>query len=214
MVRTLTTVILLALGFTGGLWSGIAYTNSRDAAAPTSAPTTPVTTSAPTPAPARTTPRPYTGEVFAFGDYFFLSTAPCLEAKGYTVDAGSGRRASDAATELARLVGELPGAVLLHLGANGGATPADLERVMDVLGPDRLVVWSTIQVPDGDRYSFEADTNAAIAALPATYPQARVVSWNALSLTNPTWVNADGSLTVAGCEAFADFADTVIRAAI
>ena len=216
MVRILITVIALAVGFTGGLWAGIAYTDSRDAAAPVPSPTPTqtVTTQSASPTPTRTTPTPYTGDVFAFGDFFFLSTAPCLEAKGFEVDAVSGRRVTDAAAELTRLRPELPGAVLLHLGANGGAAPADLDRIMEILGPDRIVVWSTIQLPDDDRYTFEADTNTAIAALPQKYPNARIVSWNALSLTNPTWVNADGSLTTAGCEAFAGFAETVVRAAI
>jgi len=216
MVRILVTVIALAVGFTGGLWSGILYTDSQQSAAPAPAPSPTITpTSAiPSPTPTRTTPTPYDGEVFAFGDFFFLSTAPCLEAKGFEVDAVSGRRVTDAAAELTRLRPDLPGAVLLHLGANGGAAPADLDRIMEILGPDRIVVWSTIQLPDDDRYTFEAETNAAISALPRKYPNARIVSWNALSLTNPTWVNADGSLTAAGCEAFANFAETVVRAAI
>ncbi len=216
MVRVLATVVALAVGFTGGLWAGIVYTDSRDVAVPVPAPTrtaddTASETVTPTSRPA---PTPYTGEVLAFGDFFFLSTGPCLEAKGFEVDAQAGRRVTDAATELQRLDDAIPDAVLLHLGANGGAAAADLDRIMTILGPDRIVVWSTIQLPDDDRYTFEGETNAAISALPQTYPNARIVSWNALSLTNPTWVNADGSLTAAGCEAFADFAETVVRAAI
>ncbi len=214
MVRVLVTVVALAAGFTGGLWAGIVYTDSRDAALPEPVPTQTVDdpeTVTPTSRPA---PSPYSGEVLAFGDFFFLSTAPCLEAKGFEVDAQAGRRVTDAASELSRLGDAIPGAVLLHLGANGGAAAADLDRIMAILGPDRVVVWSTIQLPDDDRYTFEDETNAAISALPQKYPNARIVSWNALSLTNPTWVNADGSLTAAGCEAFADFAETVVRAAI
>lgn len=215
MVRVLATVVALAVGFTGGLWAGVAYTDSRDAALPAPSPAQTVddtVTTAPT--TSRPAPAPYTGDVLAFGDFFFLSTGPCLEAKGFEVDAQAGRRVTDAASELSRLGDEVPGAVLLHLGANGGVAPADLDRIMTILGPERIVVWSTIQLPDDDRYTFEDATNAAISALPQRYPNARIVSWNALSLTNPTWVNADGSLTAAGCEAFADFAETVVRAAI
>ena len=214
MVRILVTVIALAAGFTGGLWAGIAYTDSRDAAAPSPTPTVTIddtTAAVTTPRPA---PTPYTGEVLAFGDFFLLSTASCLEEKGFEVDAQAGRRVTDAASDLSRLGDEIPGAVLLHLGANGGAAPEDLDRIMSILGPDRIVAWSTIQLPDDDRYTFEDATNAAISTLPLTYPNVRIVSWNALSLTNPTWLNADGSLTAAGCEAFANFANTVMRAAI
>ena len=30
-------------------------------------------------------------------------------------------------------------------------------------------------------------------------------------MTNPDWLNADGSMTKAGCKAFAEYADRVIR---
>ena len=83
---------------------------------------------------------------------------------------------------------------------------------MEILGPDRFVVWTTIQIPDDpERYTFEQDTNAAIAGLAETYPNVRVFSWNSLSPTNPDWLNADGSMTKAGCRAFASLADRVMR---
>ena len=31
-------------------------------------------------------------------------------------------------------------------------------------------------------------------------------------MTNPDWLNADGSMTKEGCKAFADFAERVLRA--
>jgi hypothetical protein len=102
--------------------------------------------------------------------------------------------------------------VLIHLGANGGASAQDLDAIMQILGPDRTVVWTTIQIPDDpERYTFEQDTNAAIAGLAETYPNVKVFSWNAMSPTNPDWLNADGSMTKLGCQAFADFADRVMR---
>lgn len=107
---------------------------------------------------------------------------------------------------------DIPGGVLVHLGANGGATAQDLDAIMQILGPDRTVVWTTIQIPDDpERYTFEQDTNAAIAGLAESYPNVRVFSWNAMSPTNPDWLNADGSMTKLGCQAFADFADRVMR---
>lgn len=217
MVRTLTTVILLAVAFTAGLWGGILYTDSRsvtassDGTSPTS-PTSPATSPATPPADVATPIGPYSGEVVAFGDYLFLSVAPCLEAKTFTVDAVADRRAQQAIGELALLRSDLPGAVLLHLGANGGATEAELDQIMAVLGPDRLVVWSTIQLPDDEtRYTFEDSTNAAITAMAQKYPNVRILSWNSLSTTNPDWLNRDGTMTDAGCLAYADFAEGVIR---
>jgi hypothetical protein len=158
------------------------------------------------------TPRtPYTGDVLAFGDYVLVSVKPCLKKLGYKVDAVSDRRITKAANDL-RALDDVPGGVLLHLGANGGASPADLEAIMEIIGRDRAVVWTTIQIPDDpERYTFEKATNAAIAGLAESYPNVRVFSWNSLSLTNPDWLNADGSMTKAGCKAFADFADRVMR---
>lgn len=216
MVRILTTVVLLSAAFTTGLWSGILYTDARSVAettgeaSPPPLPPTPAPTN--TPSSTATPIGPYTGEVVAFGDYLFLSVAPCLEAKTFTVDAVADRRARQAIGELALISDDLPGAVLLHLGANGGATEAELDQIMAVLGPERLVVWSTIQLPDDEtRYTFEDSTNAAIIAMAQKYPNVRILSWNSLSMTNPDWLNRDGSMTEAGCVAYADFAEGVIR---
>lgn len=214
MVRVLTTVVLLSAAFTTGLWSGILYTDARSVAETTGEASPPPLPPSPTNTPSSTaTPiGPYSGEVVAFGDYLFLSVAPCLEAKTFTVDAVADRRAQQAIGELALLSDDLPGAVLLHLGANGGATEAELDQIMAVLGPERLVVWSTIQLPDDEtRYTFEDSTNAAIIAMAQKYPNVRILSWNSLSMTNPDWLNRDGSMTEAGCAAYADFAEGVIR---
>jgi hypothetical protein len=135
-----------------------------------------------------------------------------LKKLDYEVDATTERRVTDAATDLRAREADIPGGVLIHLGANGGATAQDLDAIMQILGPDRTVVWTTIQIPDDpERYTFEQDTNAAIAGLAENYPNVRVFSWNAMSPTNPDWLNADGSMTKLGCQAFADFADRVMR---
>ena len=213
MVRVLTTVVLLVFAFTAGLWSGILYSGAQGGAADdSSAVVTPTPEPEPSVTPAPTPFGPYSGEVVAFGDYLFLSVGPCLEEKAFTVNAIADRRAQQAIGELALLDSELPGAVLLHLGANGGATEVELDQIMAVLGTERLVVWSTIQLPDdGSRYTFEDSTNEAIIAMAAKYPNVRILSWNALSETNPDWLNRDGTITAAGCEAYANFADGVIR---
>ena len=205
------TSVALVISLVGGIWAGIVYMDSRTSSIspviPTPAPSSPDST------PTTPTPigGPYTGEALAFGDFLFLSVGTCLQDNDFVVDAQGDRRIENAAAELAELGDEVPGAVLLHLGANGGASQSDIDRIMDVLGPDRIVVWSTIQLPDDGRYTFEADTNALITGLPVRYPNVRILSWNALSLTDPTWINADGSITNEGCEAFARFAESVVR---
>ena len=212
-VKVLGIAVLLFASFTAGIWLAIVrpgpllpWEVAPIAAQATSSAQT--TSAAPQP-----TPRvPYTGDALAFGDYVLVSARPCLKKLGYEIDATTDRRVTSALSDLRARGTDIPGGVLVHLGANGGATPQDLDAIMDVLGTDRTVVWTTIQIPDApERYTFEQDTNAAIAGLAETYPNGRVFSWNAMSPTNPDWINADGSMTKLGCKAFADFADRVMR---
>ncbi len=212
-VKVLGIAVLLIASFTAGVWLAIVRPApllpwEAAPAAIAEAPSASPTSATPTP----TTRTPYTGEVLAFGDYVLVSAKPCLKKLGYDIDATTDRRVTSAVNDLRARGADIPGGVLVHLGANGGATPQDLDAIMDVLGTERAVVWTTIQIPDDpERYTFEQDTNAAIAGLAETYPNVRVFSWNAMSPTNPDWLNADGSMTKLGCKAFADFADRVMR---
>lgn len=212
-VKALGIAVLLLASFTAGIWLAIVrpapllpWESVPTAAQETSS--APPTSAAPIP----TTRTPYAGEVLAFGDYVLISARPCLKKLGYDIDATTDRRVTSAANDLRARGDDIPGGVLVHLGANGGATAQDLDAIMQILGTDRTVVWTTIQIPDDpERYTFEQDTNAAIAGLAETYPNVKVFSWNAMSPTNPDWLNADGSMTKLGCKAFADFADRVMR---
>ena len=213
-VRTLGLVVLMLVAFTAGIWTAILMPGGPLYVAPTA--TTPIaseTSSSSPPRPVPSAPSAYTGNVLAFGDYMLVSVQPCLRKLGFEVDAVSDRRIDAAAYDLRAIDDSIPGGVLIHLGANGGASAAELDGIMKVLGPDRIVAWTTIQLPDDpERYTFEQDTNAAIAGLAETYPNVRIFSWNALSMTNPEWLNADGSMTKAGCKAFASYAEQVMRA--
>lgn len=212
-VRTLGIAVLLLASFTAGIWLAIVRPGPLLPweAAPVAAPVTPSPTST-SAEPVPTSRTPYAGDVLAFGDYVLISAKPCLRKLGYAIDATTDRRVTSAVNDLRARGDDIPGGVLVHLGANGGATPQDLEAIMGILGTDRAVVWTTIQIPDDPaRYTFEKDTNAAIAGLAEAYPNVRIFSWNAMSPTNPDWLNADGSMTRKGCKAFAGFADRVMR---
>lgn len=212
-VKVLGIAVLLMASFTAGIWLAIArpgpllpWEGTPVAATSSAAP------AASTAQPSPSIRTPYTGDVLAFGDYVLISAKRCLKKLDYEIDATTDRRVTDALVDLRARGDAIPGGVLLHLGANGGATAEDLDAVMQLLGSERAVVWTTIQIPDDpERYTFEQDTNAAIAGLAESYPNVRVFSWNALSPTNPDWLNADGSMTKVGCQAFADFADRVMR---
>ncbi|MBM3689937.1 MAG: hypothetical protein FJW80_09875 [Actinobacteria bacterium] len=213
-VRTLGLVVLMLVAFTAGIWTAILVAGGPLSADPQVEPArTPVVASTSSPGALPSAPSPYTGEVLAFGDYVLVSVKPCLRKLGFEVDAVSDRRVDAVAFDLRAIDDSIPGGVLIHLGANGGATASELDGLMKILGPDRVVVWTTIQVPDDpERYTFEQDTNAAITGLAETYPNVRIFSWNALSMTNPEWLNADGSMTKDGCKAFASYAEQVMRA--
>jgi hypothetical protein len=212
-VKALGVAVLLIASFTAGIWLAIARPGpmlpwESTSVAASSSPSQGETSPEPTP----TIRTPYTGPVLAFGDYVLISAKRCLKKLDYEIDATTDRRVTDAAVDLRARGNDIPDGVLIHLGANGGATAQDLDAIMQILGPDRAVVWTTIQIPDDpERYTFEKDTNAAIAGLAESYPNVRVFSWNAMSPTNPDWLNADGSMTKLGCQAFADFADRVMR---
>jgi len=213
-VKTLGLVVLMLAAFTAGIWTAILVPTGPLSVAPTAAPssTLPETTAS-SPRPIPSAPTAFTGQALAFGDYVLVSVEPCLRKLGFDVDAVSDRRVDAAAFDLRAIDDSIPGGVLIHLGANGGASASELDGIMKILGPDRVVVWTTIQLPDDpERYTFEQDTNAAIAGLAEAYPNVRIFSWNALSLTNPEWLNADGSMTKAGCKAFAAYAEQVMRA--
>ena len=214
-VRTLGLVVLMLVAFTAGIWTAILVPGGPLSTAPArvTAPSLTSVSTSTAPRPIPTPPTAFTGQALAFGDYVLVSVEPCLRKLGFDVDAVSDRRIDAAAFDLRAIDDKIPGGVLVHLGANGGATAADLDGIMRILGPERVVVWTTVQLPDDpERYTFEKDTNAAIAGLAEAYPNVRVFSWNALSTTNPEWLNADGSMTQAGCKAFASYAQQVMRA--
>lgn len=208
LVRGLTLTIALGAAFAGGLWTGILTDDSEEREAAAAARATPT----PTPGSTTASAGPYDGEILAFGDYLFVSARSCLERSGFTVDAVAERRAEDAAAALSALGASVPERVLIHVGANGGVAEADLTRIMDVLGPDRVVIWVTIQVPDDpERFTFEAETNERILALADSYPGVRILNWNSFSGAKPPWIFADGNLSPEGCEALARLADSAAR---
>lgn len=168
----------------------------------------------PSPVPTRSNPVPYEGEVIAVGDSVLAGAAACLARRGISADAKQSRRLTDAVPILESLVDRLPPRVIVHLGTNGGAARSDIDAVMQVLGPDRIVMWSTIQLPDDPtRYTYERKTNDEIAAIPARYANARVFDWQSLSIQHPDWLYAEGiHMTPEGCKGYASLVEPQIRA--
>ena len=155
----------------------------------------------------------YDGEVFAIGDSVLAGAAACLESRGFTVNAEQSRQVAAAIEILARKADTLPPRVIVHLGTNGGATPGELDAIMTLLGPDRLVLWSTIQLPDDPtRYTYERSTNDAIVALTERYDNALVFDWESVSRQRPEWLYVEGiHMTPEGCEGYAGLVEPQVR---
>ena len=152
------------------------------------------------------------GAVFAIGDSVMLGARPCLQERGYVVDAQGSRQVLAGAQTLAAM-GNLSRWVVTHFGANGGLDDRGLDAVMKVLGSQRHVIMMTVQLPDGTaRYTFEGRTNDAIRRMPTRYPNVQVVDWNAASTAHPEWTWGDGiHLTPAGCRAYAALLEPAVR---
>ena len=167
-----------------------------------------------TPASASPPPRPYTGTVFSIGDSVMMGARSCLEPRGFRVDALGSRQIAAGTSVLSRMKDSLPSRVVVHLGTNGGAYPEDFDRIVRLLGRDRIIVFVTIQLPNNySRYTFEERTNAAIRALPQRHRNVRVFDWNAFSNTRPHLFWSDGfHVRPRGCESYAKKLDKIVRA--
>jgi hypothetical protein len=150
--------------------------------------------------------------VYAIGDSVMLGAKSCLETRGYTVDAQGSRRASAVAIELGLRRTKLPRRVVIHTGTNGGATVADLERIVRVIGPGHEIVFVTVQLPDHSKYSFEGRTNDAIETVVKRSPSLHVADWHAWSDEHPGLTYGDGiHLPPAGCRAFSYVVASALR---
>jgi hypothetical protein len=152
--------------------------------------------------------------VYAIGDSVMLGAQPCLERLGYAVDAQGSRsvRAGLLALALAKRERRLPSWVVVHLGTNGGVTWQDIDAILDLLGPTRQVVLTTVQLPnDPTRYTFETSSNLALHSAALRHANVRIADWHAMSDRYPGMVWSEGiHLTPMGCWAYADLVRTTL----
>ena len=156
--------------------------------------------------------------MFTIGDSVMLGAQPCLERLGYTVDAQGSRSVRAGLLALARAERErrLPSWVVVHLGTNGGVTREDVDAILDILGPTRQVVLTTVQLPeDPTRYTFEVSSNLALHAAARRHANVRIADWHAMSDRYPGMVWSEGiHLTPMGCWAYADLIRTTLAAPV
>jgi len=97
------------------------------------------------------------------------------------IDARVGRQFSSAIPIYRRLLA-YPGiqaisTIVVELGTNGPVTPQQIQRFMDLAGPNRQVIFIVPQVPR----PWAGEVQSLYGQLPREYPNVRLEYWNRLS---------------------------------
>ena len=126
-----------------------------------------------------------TVRVTAVGDSVMLGAAQQLAADvpGIDLDAAVGRQVTEVIAllrerEASGLLGDV---LLLHIGNNGEFTDEQFDRIVDLAGPRRRVVFLTVKVTR----EWEEANNAVIARGAERHPRAVVVDWRTAVLERP-----------------------------
>jgi peptidoglycan/LPS O-acetylase OafA/YrhL len=180
--ETTTTVAATAVPTTAA--PGVPTTAAVVAAA-TPPPTAVPTTAAPPPAtqPAGDPCAASPIAKYALGDSVMLGAAVPLKAAGFCVDAVESRAFIAGLQQVIDLhaQGRLGPVVVVALGTNGPIGTNDLTRMMNELSGVPTVVMVTTKA---DR-TYVAGNNDKLRALPATYPNVKVVDWANLAASCP-----------------------------
>jgi peptidoglycan/LPS O-acetylase OafA/YrhL len=115
-------------------------------------------------------PLPSGDEITALGDSVMLASAPALTAAfpGIAVDAEVSRQMNTAPGIVASLRShdELRPVLLIGLGTNGAIAQSTLDRIAATAGPQRRLVFVTVQAPR----SWSAEVNDTLDTFAATHP--------------------------------------------
>lgn len=152
---------------------------------PTTVPTTATSISPPT------TQKVQKFDVFALGDSVMLGSARKLTAQGIVVDAVKSRQVRDGIQVINYYtsINQLGNNVVIHLGTNGSTTTETFDQLIAPMADLAQVVVLTVRVPGRP---YQKTNNAIISALPARYPNVKIVDWLTLSDTNNEWFAGDG----------------------
>jgi peptidoglycan/LPS O-acetylase OafA/YrhL len=141
----------------------------------------------------------------AIGDSVMLGAAgPLHERLGNAsyIDAKKNRQYREAvgvARDM-RAKGRLGDVVVVHLGNNGSAKPADVGALLEYLRDRRAVLMVTVRVDK----AWEKPNNDTYRAALRGHPNAKIVDWYAYSNTHRDWFWSDGThLTPAGAREYA-----------
>jgi len=155
-------------------------------------------------------------QVVGFGDSVLSGAAPAMLSHfpGIGLDAKPIRKWVDAPAlvQKAADAGKLRPYVVLNFGTNGGfqfkGSDTALEKVLDILGPDRRVVLvNTV----GISY-WVPDANKELAKIAAKHPNVVVADWNRAVRGKPGLLHADRTHpNMKGIDVYADVVDAALR---
>lgn len=136
-------------------------------------------------------------DTLVLGDSLGLTVYPWLADlvpdRYVSYEAEIGRTTDGTITALEALP-SIPPMVIVSSGTND-PTAAGLEaeagQLLDILGPDRCVVWVDIVRPDS-AYDSADDLNAALERAVAGRDNVSVLRWTTLIEENPGWMGGDG----------------------
>jgi hypothetical protein len=123
----------------------------------------------------------------AIGDSVLYDAAQPLSEYGFHVNAMVCRTIDQGITWLSDHARELPALVVVALGTNGGASAAQLDQLLTVLGPHRIVALVTPH--NGTGPSTPALYRAAAARDPY---RIELLDWDRKSASHPEWFAPDG----------------------
>ena len=131
-------------------------------------------------------------KVFAVGDSVMLGAAKKLAARGITVDAAKNRQVQDALPifNYYKSVNRLGDFVVVHLGTNGTTRASTFDAILAPLAGVKNVIVLTVRVPSRE---YQEINNEIIRALPARYPNVRILDWQAASKGKKAWFSFDGT---------------------
>ena len=129
-------------------------------------------------------------EVDVFGDSMAVGSIHALRyyLPGVRVDAKSNRRWTAAPTYVAARGDSLRRAVVLVLGTNMGTDLPTARKTLDAIGPDRMVVITTVH----GRFARAKSDNAALRELVEGRPNVRLADWDAALSGTSGQLQSDG----------------------
>jgi len=128
-------------------------------------------------------------EIDAYGDSIMVGSLQALRYyfPGIRIDAKSNRRWSDAVTEVTARGAGNRRAVVLAFGTNAGVDKDEADKVLDLLGPNRMVILVNIMGP----FSRIDTDNTTLDLIARDRPNVIVADWASAVRAHPEQVQSD-----------------------